>query len=187
MQQQSEAIDVSAGRPLAEARATSNFLRIAWEEIIKNQDSTTTFKNIKTRVDAWAKTLDTAVLANIRKRMDVSLDDKIRQIMAAMTGKWFRYFISFNPQPYLQKLHCKVLALNGSKDIQVIAATNLEGIRTCLQKSQSPKYDVIQLPELNHLFQTCTLCNLNEYADLEETFSPKALALMNDWLGKNVQ
>jgi pimeloyl-ACP methyl ester carboxylesterase len=187
MQQQSEAIDVSVGKSPAEARATSDFLRIAWEEIIKNQDSTIIFKNIRTRVDAWAKTLDTAVLAKIRKRMDVSLDDKIRQIMAAMTGKWFRYFISFNPKPYLQKLHCKVLALNGSKDIQVIAATNLEGIRTSLQKSHSPKYDVIQLPGLNHLFQTCTLCNLAEYGDLEETFSPKALAIMNDWLGKNVQ
>jgi pimeloyl-ACP methyl ester carboxylesterase len=187
MQQQSEAIDVSVGRTLAEARATSGLLRVIWEEINKNEDTASTFKNIRTRADAWAKTLDTATLSKIRNRLAVPIDDYIRKAMTAMTGKWFRYFISFNPQPYLQKLQCKVLALNGSRDVQIIAATNLAGIRASLQKSHSPKYDVIELPGLNHLFQTCTRCSPDEYGDLEETFSPTALAIMDDWLLKNVR
>ena len=113
--------------------------------------------------------------------------DHIRKAMAAMTGKWFRYFTSSNPRPYLQKLHCKVPALNGSRDVQMIAATNLAGIRAYLQKSHSPRYDVIELSGLNHLFQTCTRCNHAEYGDLEETFSSTALAIMDDWLLKNVR
>jgi hypothetical protein len=80
-----------------------------------------------------------------------------------------------------------VLALNGSKDVQVIAASNLPGIRASLQKSHSRKYEVIELPGLNHLFQTCIKCSPSEYQDLEETFSPTALATMDDWLSKNVQ
>jgi uncharacterized protein len=104
-----------------------------------------------------------------------------------MTDKWFRYFISFDPRPYLQKVQCKVLALNGSKDVQVIATTNLAGIKASLQKSHSSKYDVIELPGLNHLFQTCIRCSPAEYGDLEETFSPTALAIIDDWLLKNVQ
>ena len=186
LQQQYEAIAVSNGQTLAVARANSGFLRIVFEEINKNQDTATTFKNIRTRVDAWAKTLDTATLAKIRSRLTGSVDDQIRQNMAAMTTKWFRYFISFDPQPYLQKLHCKVLALNGSKDVQVIASSNLAGIRASLQKSHSPEYDVIELPGLNHLFQTCIKCSPSEYGDLEETFSPTALEIMDDWLLKNV-
>ena len=77
--------------------------------------------------------------------------------MTALNSKWYKYFISFNPQPYLEKLDCKVLALNGSKDVQVIAVTNLKGIKQSLQKSKSTKYDVIEIPGLNHLFQTCVI------------------------------
>ena len=107
--------------------------------------------------------------------------------MTALNSKWYKYFISFNPQPYLEKLDCKVLALNGSKDVQVIAATNLKGIKQSLQKSKSPKYDVIEIPGLNHLFQTCITCNPAEYNDLEESFSPVALEMMGNWLKENVQ
>jgi len=187
MQQQAEAVAVSNGRTLAEARASSGFARVIWEELNKNQDSATMVKNVRARVDAWAKTLDTATLARIRSRTTASVDEQITQNIAVMTAKWFRYFIRFDPQPYLQKLHCKVLALNGSKDVQVIAGTNLAGIRASLQKSRSPKYDVIELPGLNHLFQTCIRCSPAEYGDLEETFSPTALAIMDDWLLKNVR
>lgn len=187
LQEQTEAIQVSNGATLKEAKATSGFARVIWEEINKNQDTATTFKNIKTRFDAWAATLDTATLAKILSKTGPLEDGEIRQAIADANGKWFRYFISFDPQPYLQKLHCKVLALNGSKDVQVIATTNLEGIRASLKKSHSPKYDVIELPGLNHLFQTCIKCNLAEYGDLEETFSPTALSILDDWLSKNVQ
>ena len=187
MQQQSEAIAVSNGQTPAEARASSGFLRIIWEEINKNQDTASTFKNIRTRAGAWAKTLDTATLAKIRSKSTASIDEQIRQAMGLMGGVWFRYFIAFDPQPYLEKLHCKVLALNGSKDVQIIASSNLAGIKASLQKSHSPEYDVIELPGLNHLFQTCIKCNPSEYGDLEETFSPTALETMDDWLLKNVQ
>lgn len=187
MQQQSEAIDVSVGRTPAEAKAISSMLRIMWEEINKNVDSATTLKNIRARTSTFAATVDTATMAKIRSRIAGPVDDYIAKAMTAMTGKWFRYFIGFNPQPYLQRLNCKVLALNGSKDVQVIAATNLAGIRACLQKSHSPAYDVVELPGLNHLFQTCKRCSPDEYGDLEETFSPAALAVIDDWLLKNVQ
>jgi len=78
-------------------------------------------------------------------------------------------------------------ALNGGKDVQVLAAPNLAGIKATLRKSRSPKYDVIELPGLNHLFQTCHTCSLSEYGELEETFSPETLAVMDEWLEKNVR
>jgi pimeloyl-ACP methyl ester carboxylesterase len=187
MQQQSEAIDLSNGNSLAEVKAISGFARVMWEEINKNKDTATTFNNIKTRIDALSKTLDTATLAKIISKTNAFEGDQLRLTMKSVTGKWFRYFISFDPQPYLKKLDCKVLALNGSKDVQVIAGSNLAGIRASLKKSHSPKYDVIELPGLNHLFQTCITCSPAEYAELEETFSPKALDIMDDWLLKNVQ
>jgi pimeloyl-ACP methyl ester carboxylesterase len=187
MQQQSEATDLSVGRTPAEARAVGGLLRLIWEEINKNEDSATTYKNVRARASAWATTLDTATRAKIQKRIGFSLEAYLTRAMPVMTSKWFRYFIHFDPQPYLQKLQCKVLALNGEKDVQILAAPNLAGIRASLEKSHSPKYDVIELPGLNHFFQTCHTCSPSEYGDLEETFSPAALAVMDEWLVKNVR
>jgi len=187
MQQQWEAIAVSEGRTPTEARRISGFLRLICEEVNKKQDTATLFKNARARFDDWAKTLDTTETSKIENRMGDSAEYYIRRAMPLMTSKWLRYFITIDPQPYLQKLQCKVLALNGSRDILVIAEPNLAGIRASLQKSHSPEYDVIELPGLNHLFQTCIRCNMEEFGDLEVTISPKTLEIMDDWLLKNVQ
>jgi hypothetical protein len=42
------------------------------------------------------------------------------------------------------------------------------------------------MPGLNHLFQHCSKCTVNEYGELEETFSAEVLQIMTDWLKKNV-
>ncbi len=187
MQQQVEAISLSEGKSTAEAKADADLLHIFWEELNKNEDSATTIKNLSVKISAWSKTLDTATLTKVKEGDISPLNNKILKAMAMLMSKWYKYFIPFNPQPYLQKLNCKVLALNGSKDVQVVAEPNLNGIRSSLKKSKSPEYEVVEIPGLNHLFQTCTKCSPSEYIDLEESFSPKALAIMCSWLQKNVQ
>ena len=79
------------------------------------------------------------------------------------------------------------MALNGDKDLQVSSKTNLEGINNALKKSKSPAYEVKEIPGLNHLFQHCKKCTINEYGELEETFSPEALNIISNWLNKNVK
>ncbi|HEY4197304.1 MAG TPA: acyl-CoA thioester hydrolase/BAAT C-terminal domain-containing protein, partial [Mucilaginibacter sp.] len=187
MQQQIEAISTSEGLSPAVAKASGELMHIVWDEAAKNEDHATTVKNIKAKLSTWAKTLDTATLAAIKAKDTTTVNTQIEQGLKALNSAWYKYFIVFNPQPYLQKLNCKVLALDGSKDVQVIATSNLAGIKASLQKSKSPKYDIMEMPGLNHLFQTCIKCSPDEYADLEETFSPKALDIMGDWLQKNVQ
>lgn len=41
-----------------------------------------------------------------------------------------------------------------------------------------------ELPGLNHLFQEAKTGAFAEYADIEQTISPKALAEMADWIAK---
>ena len=140
MQQQMEAVSISNGATISEARANGQLMRIVWEEAAKNDDSATTVQHIRMKIDSWYKTLDTATQAKFKSQNTI-IDNQISQAITALNSKWYKYFISFNPQPYLEKLDCKVLALNGSKDVQVIASTNLKGIKQSLQKSKSPKYD----------------------------------------------
>ncbi len=186
MQQQMEAVSISNGETITEARANGQLMRIVWDAAAKNEDSATTILHIRMKIENWSKTLDTATLAKFKSRDTAIINRQITEAITALNSKWYKYFISFNPQPYLEKLNCKVLALNGSKDVQVIAGTNLKGIKQSLQKSKSPEYDTIEIPGLNHLFQSCIKCNPAEYIDLEESFSPVALDTMGNWLKKNV-
>jgi pimeloyl-ACP methyl ester carboxylesterase len=97
---------------------------------------------------------------------------------------WARWFLRHDPRPALGQIHCPVLALDGSKDVQVVAAQNLPEIRKAL--AGNPDATVTELPGLNHLFQTAQTGSPKEYATIDETFAPSALALIVDWVGRTV-
>lgn len=187
MREQSVSVMESNGIPAKIANAAGQIFSIFANEINQNEDSATTHAALKRKFILFAQQSDTAIRNALELNDTSKFDENITDTYKRFSSPWYKYFIAFNPQPYLQKLHCKVLALNGSKDVQVIAKSNLAGIKACLQKSNSPKYDVIEIPGLNHLFQTCVKCDPDEYGDLEETFSPKILEIMGNWLDTNVK
>jgi fermentation-respiration switch protein FrsA (DUF1100 family) len=82
----------------------------------------------------------------------------------------------------LEKVKCPVLAINGSKDLQVPAEINLQTIEKSLKKAGNKKYVVKELTGLNHLFQECKTGSPNEYAEIEQTISPLALETMLKWI-----
>ncbi|MGH9415804.1 MAG: alpha/beta hydrolase family protein [Terriglobales bacterium] len=93
--------------------------------------------------------------------------------MAALASPWYHEFLSLDPTPYLQKLRCPVLAMIGSKDVQVPAATNLPKLRLAL--AQDARAEVVEMPGLNHLFQPASTGLPNEYATIPTTIAPAAL------------
>lgn len=95
---------------------------------------------------------------------------------------WFQFFMTYDPLPTLRKVECPVLAINGSKDLQVPAEQNLTLIEAALQAGGNQNFTVIELPELNHLFQTAGTGGTDEYYLIEETIAPIALDTMADWL-----
>lgn len=108
------------------------------------------------------------------------------QIRSVLTP-WFRYFITYDPRPTLAKIQCPVLALNGEKDLQVPSSQNLPEIVKALEAGGNSDYTVVKLPHLNHLFQTSTTGSPSEYAQIEETFSPRALGVISDWILRHVR
>ena len=137
------------------------------------------------------------VINNSQPKMDsatlfkLGIYDKefyLKQLVTRCSTPWFKYFIQFDPQPYLTKLKkVKVLALNGSKDIQVVPRQNLPAIRSALVAGSTKTFEVKEMPGLNHLFQTCTKCTIAEYEQLEETISPSALQTITGWLNDKVK
>ena len=106
----------------------------------------------------------------------------IRQQVEGIATPWLRYFIRYNPKENLTKVKCPVLVLNGEKDIQVTAKLNTEAIAASLKEGGNKNVNVQIIPNLNHLFQHCTTCDVPEYGQLEETFSPEVLKIVADWI-----
>jgi pimeloyl-ACP methyl ester carboxylesterase len=100
---------------------------------------------------------------------------------------WLRYFITTNPSFYWQQVKCPVLAINGDRDIQVYASENLTAIRKAVLKSGNKKIVTRTIKGHNHLFQRCTLCTVEEYAKLDESFSPAVMKIVSDWIKKNTR
>ncbi|MGI4832861.1 MAG: alpha/beta hydrolase family protein [Janthinobacterium lividum] len=104
------------------------------------------------------------------------------QVIAQLTSPGYRALLTDRPAQDLAKVRCPVLALNGSKDVQVAAGPNLAGIRQGLQAAGNPDATVRELPGLNHLFQTAATGSVAEYGTSEETFAPAALQVIGDWV-----
>ncbi len=100
----------------------------------------------------------------------------------AMLSPWYRYFLTADSVPYLRKVTCPVLALNGENDVQVPHRENLRGISKALSEAGNRDVTAQSLPKLNHLFQTSQTGMVDEYATIDETFAPIALKTMGDWL-----
>ena len=95
---------------------------------------------------------------------------------------WFRYFISFEPAGYLKKTKCPVLAINGSLDLQVPAKKDLAGIEAALKAGGNTDFEIVEMPGLNHLFQTAETGAVSEYAQIEETFNEAAMERIAAWI-----
>ena len=103
-------------------------------------------------------------------------------LLAQINAPWFRYFLNLDPTVFLEKTTCHVLALNGTLDLQVPAKENLAAIEKSLKIAENKHYKIVSLKGLNHLFQKAKTGNPSEYATIEETFNPKALNEIGEWI-----
>ncbi|HEY0679868.1 MAG TPA: alpha/beta fold hydrolase [Chitinophagaceae bacterium] len=146
-----------------------------------NKDSAKTM--VSAQVEGWMqRTNKNIVVATTGIMNDERKAAYIDAMVEAFSSSWFKYFLNYEPQQYIEKLTCKVFAINGSKDVQVISKTNLAGIEASLKKSKSKGYLIKEYEGLNHLFQKCKLCSTMEYGKIDETISPAVLKDITDWL-----
>lgn len=111
----------------------------------------------------------------------------IKQQIQTVLLPWMRFYLSYDPCPALRKIKCPVLAVNGSKDLQVVPKENLAAIRDALKKGGNRDFEVKELPGLNHMFQTCQTGLPDEYIKIEETIAPVALKTIGDWIASHTK
>jgi hypothetical protein len=157
------------------------------DAILAANDSSDARNRIYLAVDTWIKNSAPDMVKAVGLDDDEGKTSYVNSFVNIYKNPWFNYFLHIDPMEYLPKLSCKVLAVNGSKDVQVISKTNLAGIKAGLAKSKVKIHDEIELNGLNHLLQQCNTCTSDEYGALTETISPAALQTIGIWLDKNVK
>ena len=166
---QNELIKRQSGMPEVEIQKEKEIYKGAYDLIIA---SSVNDQNLKNNISTYLKT----------RYNDRSKDENVKLFTTQATGVWMYNFIKLDPVPVLEKVKCPVLALNGSKDLQVPAEVNLEAIKKTLTESGNKKVTTKILPNLNHLFQECQTGLPTEYGTIEQTFSPIALEEISNWL-----
>lgn len=122
---------------------------------------------------------DTALTAQANKILELTGQSmrysthQYRMNAIIKRSPWLNFFIDYDPSADISKTLCPVMAINGSRDIQVISSLNLVGIKAHLKPN--PKNIIKEYPSLNHLFQHCKTGNVSEYRMIEETISPEVL------------
>ncbi|MCX7027980.1 MAG: alpha/beta fold hydrolase [Spirochaetes bacterium] len=129
-------------------------------------------------VEIYLGMLPQGAAPGIRAALEEEADRAADQLLSP----WFITFLSLDPAPYLAKVKMPLLALVGSKDLQVPAEENLTAIGAAMRDAGNTRFTPLELKGLNHLFQTAGTGLPEEYGTIEETFSPKALAALGDWL-----
>ncbi|MCP4710439.1 MAG: alpha/beta fold hydrolase [Planctomycetes bacterium] len=114
-----------------------------------------------------------------KKALEPLLQAQEAQFQAVL-NPWFRFFLTYEPKPTLSRVKCPVLALNGEKDLQVPPKENLKAIEEAMLEGGNKSFTVKELPNLNHLFQTCQTGAPLEYSKIEETIAPAALKIVGD-------
>lgn len=109
-------------------------------------------------------------------------DENRRQQLDFLSADWTHYFIKFDPAVVLEKTTCPVLALNGDKDIQVIASIQLPAIKAALERGGNKDITIKNYPELNHLFQHAKTGLPMEYGQIDETIAPEVLDQIAEWV-----
>jgi len=108
----------------------------------------------------------------------------VSQNLRAYINPWMYYFLRYDPAVDLKNIKCNVLALNGNKDLQVPSKINLAAIELNINNPGKIK-QVIEMPNLNHLFQNCLTGNITEYGEIQETISPEVLEKINEFLTRS--
>lgn len=115
------------------------------------------------------------------------LSDFVARQVAMLETPWMRTFVLYDPRPTLKKVKCPVLAIDGSKDLQVPPKDDLDAIQGALKAGGNRDVTVYELPGLNHLFQPSKTGSPSEYAAIETTVDPSALQVMGDWILRHVK
>jgi hypothetical protein len=116
------------------------------------------------------------------KPQNLTEEEYVKLQVTKILSPWMVNFLRYDPAVALEKVKCPVLAISGTKDLQVSPKENIDAIKKALTIGGNANVTTKELPDLNHLFQECQTGLPGEYNKIEQSFSPGALTEIANWL-----
>jgi pimeloyl-ACP methyl ester carboxylesterase len=120
------------------------------------------------------------------KDADAYIKARVDATIKQVQNPWFKYFLTYDPEPALEKVRCPVLALFGERDLQVPAEMDKTAMEKALRKGGNKDFTMKIMPKANHLFLTAVTGSPSEYATMKKEFVPGFLETMTDWILRHV-
>ncbi len=142
-------------------------------------------------IDSYCKALETVFDASAAGMpmpstsqfdLPAALSQNLTAVIQQLNMPYLKHFVTLDVRPLLGGISCPVLGLNGTKDKQVEAESNLGALRSGLPDNPCNKLETVE--GVNHMFQHCRTGMTTEYRDIEETFAPEVLEMLVEWLSK---
>ena len=166
-----------------EAVASNRELQAAMFEVLKAEDDIeAAAERLEPMIRASLEGQSEADLAQAGITDEASMDQVISTQIDQFNTPWFRYFLTYDPAPTIERVTVPVLAINGEKDLQVPWEENLGEIEAALRRGGNDSYEIHALPDLNHLFQHSETGSPAEYGTIEETWAEHAMELIAEWV-----
>ena len=139
---------------------------------MRNPDATV--KDYRSIIARHTEGLDKAEADSIelKKGMAYTLKEQLG-------SRWMQTFLALDPADFLPQVKVPLLALNGSKDCQVLCTPNLQRIKLLL-----PDAECHAVAGLNHLFQPCRTGSPDEYMLIDQTFDTAAMQMVADFIAR---
>ncbi|MDC8773533.1 alpha/beta hydrolase family protein [Roseateles albus] len=131
---------------------------------------------------AAMQTATKALPDDVKKLLEIPPEGPPDEAFDGLLTPWFRHFIGIDTSAILERVRVPLLAMIGEKDMQVPAKENLTAIRQALARSGNRQATVLELPGLNHNFQTAKSGRAFEYLLIEETVAPSAMQTLTRWV-----
>ena len=114
--------------------------------------------------------------------LPAALAQNLSAVSMQIQTPYLKYFLALDVRPLLGDVTCPVLALNGTRDMQVEAESNLGALRNGLPGNTQNSIETIE--GVNHMFQHCQTGSPSEYREIEETFAPEVLEKLVRWVSR---
>ncbi len=182
MLKQSEDINRAAGIKEADITWMKELNSKSFDIALKSKNITSLRKQIEDLFESYSTNLTQ------EQKDEYMLNQQgVNRAVMQLSSDWMKYFLAFEPAKYLRKIKCPVLALNGTKDIQVNCDENIDGFKNYINPKKCKVLETHKMENLNHLFQTAENGTVEEYYYISETFSVEALKIIVDFIDKQQQ
>ena len=115
------------------------------------------------------------------RKLKATTDDVARIQLQKVNAKWMREFIAFDPKPALAAATAPILAITGSKDVQVDPA-DLPVI-----ESTAPRAQTLAVPDLDHILrhEPAAISNPRHYGkQAKKPIDPRVIEAITSWLAE---